>query len=123
MVVELRCMRGLPAAEAAGVKMKLKIAGQEWITNPSTFEEPLQDFTYDGKIKPIDAAAQRLAEFLSTEHQLPVESMSKISGIDPYSLENMLKERPSFTTRWNQGFNILLDDVNTACVDLLLVLP
>merc|ERR1712137_403085 len=48
--IELRCMRGLPREHAAGVKVKIKIGRQGFESNPSVFEEAMQDFTYDTKI-------------------------------------------------------------------------
>jgi len=116
--VQLRALRGLPPEKSTGVIVVLHVGKQSFCSEGSTFVEVQQDFVYDQHMKAIDPAAQRMAEFLSTKDKLPVDQIAQIAGLDQHSLTKVLRERPSFTTRWNQGFNILLDDVTSSAVQI-----
>ena len=74
------------------------------------FSEVFQD-PADLTTQVIDPAAQRMAEYLSTEGNVSVDKIAQLSGLDTHSLEKILQDRPSFTARWNQGFSILVDDL------------
>lgn len=121
--VQVRALRGLPADKAAGVVVQLRVGDQTFHSVESTFFEAKQDFVFDQNTVAIDPAAQRMAEFLSTKDKLPVDQIAQIAGLDKTSLSKVLRERPSFTTRWNQGFNILLNDVQSATVEIELQRP
>merc|ERR1712217_974488 len=90
----------------------------------SQYVEMMQDLVYNTKTQWIDPAVQRLAEYLSAERKYSPEEIAEIAGVDAESLKLILKQRPSFTTRWHQGFNILvLDDINSASIQMELVIP
>merc|ERR1712113_642396 len=57
------------------------------------------------------------------EQRYTAEQIADIAGVDAESLKMILKQRPSFTTRWHQGFNIVIENVRTASIQLELVIP
>lgn len=131
-------LRGLPKETSTGAVMRVsvrskdqhgkgadklaKAAPQVFETKPSTYEEVAQN-TYDARTQAIDPSAQRMAEFMAHHSEIPVERIAEISGLDDYSLRQVLNQRPSFFTRWHQGFNILLEEFQDAVVDLELLIP
>jgi len=121
--LQLRGLRGLPLEKSSGAVMRLRVGQQELESAPSTTVAETQDFTYDATTQSIDHAAQRMAEFLATEGGLPVNRIAEISGLDAHSLDKALRQRPGFTTRWNQGFNVLLEEPGEVSVQLTLQPP
>mmetsp|Transcript_101699 Transcript_101699/g.323139 ORF Transcript_101699/g.323139 Transcript_101699/m.323139 type:complete len:762 (+) Transcript_101699:133-2418(+) len=123
LVVEVRASRGLPRESATGAVVTVEVEGQTYKTPGSRWEEPLQDLTYGPNVQEVDPAAQRLAECLSSRHNVCVEEIANVSGLDAETLQQVLQQKPSFTTRWNHAFNIPLRDVGTAAIRVTLRLP
>lgn len=135
--VQIWFLRGLPKEAATGAVMRVsvhnkdqhskgvdksaQVAPQVFETKPSVFEEVAQDKN-DRRMQKIDPSAQRMAEFMANQSGIPIERISSISGLDEYSLGQVLRERPSFFTRWHEGFNILLEEFQDAVVDLELLI-
>merc|ERR1711920_666006 len=103
--------------------MRLTVGDTVLESKPSEYVEMMQDFTYNTRTQKIDPAVQRLAEYLSQEQRYTAEQIADIAGVDAESLKMILKQRPSFTTRWHQGFNIVIENVRTASIQLELVIP
>mmetsp|Transcript_23772 Transcript_23772/g.54926 ORF Transcript_23772/g.54926 Transcript_23772/m.54926 type:complete len:641 (-) Transcript_23772:153-2075(-) len=123
MQVQVQCLRGLPLDKAAGNVVTLEVEGKTYKTTPSVLHETGQDLVYDAKAQMIDPAAQRLAEYLASEHKCDVERIAHVSGLDSRSLARVLQEMPSFTCSWDHGTNILLKDLKTATVQLSMHSP
>jgi len=123
LTVQLRHMRGLPKHLASGAFMEVTIEGITHRSIPSQYLEAEQDLVYDFQAEAIDPVVQRLAECLSTAHGVPTSEIAHVSGLNKQSLERVLKQKPSFTCRWHQGFHFLLDDPDTAAVNMRLIIP
>lgn len=109
LTIGLRGLRGLPKENAVGAVMEISVCGQTLKSNPSTYEEMLQDMVYNLNTKEVDPAVQRLAEYLTEHTQHTAEQVADIAGVDRDSLKRLLQQRPSFTTRWHQGFHELVN--------------
>merc|ERR1712232_25446 len=124
LTIKLRALRGLTKEKDTGAVMRFIIGDNRIESKASQYVEMMQDLVYNTKTQWIDPAVQRLAEYLSAERKYSPEEIAEIAGVDAESLKLILKQRPSFTTRWHQGFNILvLDDINSASIQMELVIP
>lgn len=122
LTVQVRCLRGLPTERTVGAHLKVIVDGQTFLSRPSTFRQAHRNLSYDFDAQVIDPGMQRMAEHLATEFNYPIEKICEVSGIDKQSMENILKHKPSFTTGWHQGFNILVKNLDST-MQLQLILP
>lgn len=123
LTVQLQHLRGLPKELANGATIELTIQGETFTSVPSVYMEAEQDLVYDFHAQPIDPTVQRLAECLASKHNMRMSEIAHIAGISESNLERVLKQRPSFTTRWHHGLHILLEDPLSASLEFRLRIP
>eukprot|EP00929_Paragymnodinium_shiwhaense_P056131 TRINITY_DN28103_c1_g1_i1.p1 TRINITY_DN28103_c1_g1~~TRINITY_DN28103_c1_g1_i1.p1 ORF type:complete len:846 (-),score=126.90 TRINITY_DN28103_c1_g1_i1:315-2852(-) len=123
LTIVLRGLRGLPKEKADGAVIKVTVEGQEFTSIKSEYVERELDLVFDPRLKAMDPVHQRLAEVLRHRFGANVKDIASLSGLDEHTLETVMKQRPSFTTRWDHAIHILLVDPLNAEISLRLEIP
>eukprot|EP00928_Gymnodinium_smaydae_P035498 TRINITY_DN24977_c0_g1_i1.p1 TRINITY_DN24977_c0_g1~~TRINITY_DN24977_c0_g1_i1.p1 ORF type:complete len:892 (+),score=211.88 TRINITY_DN24977_c0_g1_i1:112-2787(+) len=123
LTVELKHLRGLPQNKATGAICRVCVDGHQVDSIPSLYVEAEQDLVYDSRARKMDPATQRLVDALLTQHDRPLDELAHLSGIEESQLKRVIRQRPSFTCRWNHSLHILLQNPLTANISIRLLIP
>lgn len=120
--MKIRYLRGLPKDMGTGAMLRVRMEGIAYTTHPAIYEEPILSLeTHDMHLDNVHL--QRCIEHLATEADYPIEQVAQIAGVSEACVQKVLDAKPSFSTRWNQGFQILLADPREARLELELLPP
>jgi len=111
MQVQIKCLRGLPEELARGARVNVKVEGESKYTKGSKY-------VASRNRSDADATSQRLAEHLILVEKEDPETVAKVAGLDLETVHAILRHKPSFTCRWFEGLDIVLQDALTAVVEI-----
>jgi hypothetical protein len=111
MQVQIKCLRGLTEDLARGAKVNVKVEGESNYTKGSKY-------VASKNRSDADATSQRLAEHLILQEHEEPETVAKVSGLDLETVKAIMQQKPSFTCRWFEGIDIILQDAMQAIVEV-----
>jgi len=111
MQVQVKCLRGLSEEHARGAKVNVKVEGENNYTKGSKY-------VASKNRSDADATSQRLAEHLILEEHEAPETVAKVSGLDLETVHAIIRQKPSFTCRWFEGLDIVLEDAMKARIEV-----
>jgi hypothetical protein len=116
--MQVRCLRGLPEGLARGAKIRIKYGpdpSQTILSKGAKYVESKNSSLL------CEATSQRLAEYMIIDCQEDEAKVAEVSGLRIETIRGILKQKPSFTTRWFQGYNIFLEDAPNTKMEIELI--